>query len=158
MQEAPPWFRQLEQLLCINYVVSRGKCSNCKKQVQIRISCACLILWLNLIDRKYVNIYVSFQKDHITICFWFLHLHQMSWTEFCCFVVYLLVYLKKGGRFKFENDIGWLLSLKQGTPLHMRSAPSRAQPHLLLHCTRGFRSLYLLQLRLERVIGLSLKN
>ena len=33
-------FRQLEQLLCINYVVSRGKCSNCKKQVQIRISCA----------------------------------------------------------------------------------------------------------------------
>ena len=42
----------------------------------------CLISSQNILGNLQLLIYCfSFQKDDITICFWLLHLHQMSSTE-----------------------------------------------------------------------------
>ena len=54
--------------------------------------------------------YFSFQKDDITICFWLLHLHQMSWTEF----IYFWKLLKAFGSF-WKMAVCHLLDLETKT-------------------------------------------
>ena len=44
-----------------------------------------------------------FQKDDITIRFWYLHLGQMSWTEFAKFCLFVYLLLEIGFVFIFKD-------------------------------------------------------